>query len=79
MKTAEEIISEIKELSPEERRIVVDFVESQKEESFIITRYSPEDMAKLDQDQEEARQGINISPELEGDEAIAYLEKLRQR
>ncbi|MEW6237004.1 MAG: hypothetical protein AB1656_16590 [Candidatus Omnitrophota bacterium] len=79
MKTAEEIISEIKELSPEERRIVVDFVESNKEEAFAITRFSSEDMALLDQCEEEAEQGINVSPVLKTtEESIAYLRQFRK-
>jgi len=76
MKTAEEIILEIKELSPDERQKVAEYIYS--DEEFPEENYSPEDMALLDQDEEEYRQGINISPELEGDEAIAYLERLRQ-
>jgi len=78
MKTAEEVISIILELSPEERQKVVHFLYDEDDEAFKMEEYSPEEMEKLDTDQEEARRGINISPVLEGDEAISYLERLRK-
>ena len=70
MNTAQEYIDGFKELPPKEKQVVVDFVVSVKEqeETNFLNKafeaeyireenYSPEDMAKLDKAQEEARQG----------------------
>ena len=79
MITAAEIILEIKELSLEEREKVVDFVDSTRKETFQITQYSLEDVALLDQCDEEAEQGINVSPVLKTtEESIAYLRQFRK-
>ena len=59
MKTAAEIILEIKELPLEERQKVVDYLNTNEEE-FIETCYSPENMAIIERRDEEARQGINV-------------------
>lgn len=74
MKTADEVIQDIQELSFEERQKVVDYLLLEDDEPFQPTRLSPEDMAKLDQDMEEYRQGIDVSPVLRTkEEIIAYL------
>jgi len=73
MKTAEEIILEFQELPPEERQKVVEYVDSSREEAFPMTRYSSEDMAKIDHDLEEAEQGINIEEFSSMEEAIKSL------
>ena len=84
MKTAQEIILEIGELPPEERQAVFDYVDSQKDVDSHIdleyqpTQYSSEIMTELDRAQEEARQGININGPFSGQEALDYLERLRQ-
>ena len=77
MKTAQDVIMEIQELPPEEKQIVVDFVASIQEEEFFEENYSPEDIAKILQAGELAEKGIGVSPELEGEEAVHYLKKLR--
>ena len=59
MKTAEQIILEIKELPPKEQQKIIEFVDSTKEE-FLETCYSPEDMAIIDQRDEETRKGVNM-------------------
>ncbi len=76
--TAYEIIKEIEKLPLKEKQIVVDYLDSM-EDVFQQTHYSVEDMAKLDQAQEEAHNGINVSPEMDEEEAIEYLRKLRQQ
>lgn len=76
MKTAEEIIQEIKELPLEERQKVADYM-SVEEEPFLETNYSPEDMAKLYQDIEEYNQGIDVVGPFTGEDAIAYLKQYR--
>jgi len=78
MKTAEEIILEFKELPPEEWQKVVEYVETAKENAFSITHYSPEDMAKIEHDLEEAKRGINISgPFYTNEELLAHLDSLQ--
>jgi len=77
MKTAEEVIVIIQELPPEEREKVAEYLNA-SEEQFMEEDYSPEDAAKILKSVEEADRGINVSPELEGDEAIAYLQRLRR-
>ena len=42
-----------------------------------VTVYSPDTMAKLERAQVEVHREINIRPELEGEEALAYPERLR--
>ncbi len=73
---AEEITLTIKKLSPEKMRIVADFVNAVKDESFKITKYSDEDMAKIEQDALEAKQGINVSGPFVGEEANEHLRRL---
>lgn len=78
MRTAEEIIQEIKELPWEERQKVAEYLSVEEEEPFLKTRYSPEDMAKLERDVEEYKQGIDISPVLKTpEEIIAYLNQFK--
>ncbi|RJP30549.1 MAG: hypothetical protein C4527_09395 [Candidatus Omnitrophota bacterium] len=78
MKTAQDVIMEIQELPPEEKQIVVDFVASIQEETYNPTYYSPEDMAKIDHDMEEAEQGINVSgPFYTTEEILAHLDSLK--
>ena len=78
MNTALEYIEGFNNLPPEERQIVIDFVNStNEEEDFVITHYSDDDLAELDRRYEEAKRGINVSPELEDSEAVNYLKKLR--
>lgn len=79
MVTAEEITLTIKALSPEKRQIVADFVNAVKDESFKITKYSDEDMAKIDQDAREAKQGINVSGPFVGEEANEHLRRLMRK
>ncbi|MEW6236317.1 MAG: hypothetical protein AB1656_13100 [Candidatus Omnitrophota bacterium] len=76
MKTAEEIILEFKELPPEEWQKVVEYVEAAKENVFPITHYSPEDMADIEHDLEEAKRGENVVGPFTGEEANEYLRKL---
>jgi len=76
MKTAEEIILEFKELPTEEWRKVVEYVDSAREDAFQITHYSPEDMAKIEHDLEEAKRGINVVGPFKGEEANEYLRNL---
>ncbi|MEW6237179.1 MAG: hypothetical protein AB1656_17490 [Candidatus Omnitrophota bacterium] len=78
MKTAQEFIAEYQKLSLEEKQIVAYYVISNDNEDFPEENYSPEDAAKICKSVEEADQGINVSPELEGNEAIAYLQRLRR-
>ncbi len=77
MKTAEEIILEIKELSREERKKVADYLQSEENDDFQEEHYSPEDISRILKAGEEAEKGIGVSPELEGEEAVDYLRKLR--
>lgn len=76
MKTAEEIIHQIQELSPEEQQKVTNFVFSQQNDDSE-ENYSDDDIAKILQAGEEAENGIGTSPELEGEEAIQFLRNLR--
>ncbi len=76
MKTGAQFITEFEKLAPEEKQIVVDYVVSSGDGIFKETDYSPEIMAEIEHDLEEARQGINVSPELEGEEAVNYLRRL---
>jgi hypothetical protein len=76
MKNAAEIILEIKGLPPEERQKVADYLNTYAEEEFSITKLSPEDMALLDQDEKEYRQGINTSGPFYGKDVIAHLDSL---
>jgi len=76
--TAYDIIREIEKLTSDEKKIVIEYIDSMKEK-FEPTRYTPEDMKKLDQAQEEAHKGMNLSEEYEGEEAIQYLKKLRHQ
>ncbi len=78
MKTGAQFITAFEKLAPEEKQIVVDYVVSNGKEIFKETRYSPEIMDEIEHDLVEARQGINVSPELEGEQAVNYLKRLRQ-
>jgi len=78
MKTAEKIIQEIRNLPPEERQKVADYLYAEEEELFRVTKLSPEDMAKLDRDMEEYRQGIDVSPVLKTkEEILSYLNQYK--
>lgn len=77
MRTAEEVISIIQELSIEERKKITDYLVANEEE-FIEENYSLENMAMLDRIQAEAENGINVSPRLKGEEANLYLRNLRK-
>ncbi len=72
MKTAEEVISILQELSPEERQKVADFLNSSYKE-IVYENYSEEDIAKLDQIQDEIENGINIEEFSSMDEALKSL------
>ena len=76
MKTVDEIILDIQELPFEDRQKVVDYLLLDEGEPFQPTRLSPGDMAKLDQDIEECRQGIDVAGPFTGEEAVAYLDQL---
>lgn len=76
MKTAEEIIHQIQELSPEEQQKVTNFIYSQQNDDSE-ENYSDDDITKILQAGEEAENGIGTSPELEGEEAIQFLRNLR--
>lgn len=78
MKTALELIAEYKVLPPEEKRIVVDYVNSAENEVYPEEEYSPEDIAKILKSGEEAERGINVSYALEGEGVIAHLQRLRR-
>jgi hypothetical protein len=52
---------------------VVDFVVSIQEETYIPTRYPPENLAKIDHDIEEAENGINVERFSSMDEALKSL------
>ncbi len=71
MKTAEQVISDIKELPVEEQLKVADYLNAQEE------NYSDEDIAKILQAGEDAEKGIGVSPELEGEDAVNFLRNLR--
>jgi len=60
MKTTEEIIQALKELSPEERDKVTDSLTPENDAVFMEENYSEGDMAKIHHDAEEAAQGINV-------------------
>jgi len=74
MKTAENIIADIKRLAPDQQEKVIDFVAS------IIDQeeFSEEETALILQASEEAKQGINMSGPFRGEEAINYLRRLRK-
>jgi len=58
----------------------VDFLVKAFDEEYVEEEnYSPEDIAKLDRLQAEAEKGINMSPELEGEEITNYLDRLRAK
>ncbi len=89
MKTAEDIIEEIQELAPDQKNKVIDYVNSIQdeknaeflnrafEEEYVEEEnYSPEDIAKLDRAQEDAKKGINMSGPFRGEEVINFLRRL---
>lgn len=90
MKTAEDVITDFKELTLDQQEKVVEFVISvQKqgdtrflnkaflEEYIEEENYSPGDIARLNRAQEEANLGINTNGPFKGKEAIGFLQKLR--
>jgi hypothetical protein len=79
MKTAQEVILSIDELSPEEQQAVFVYIENlQSEKPFQETNYSPEEMAKIDKDLEEAEKGINVcGPFHTTEEIFAHLDNLQ--
>lgn len=79
MKTAEDIIQEIEELSPEEREKVSNYFSSEMEGIYREEKYSEEDIAKLEQDALEAKQGINVVGPYKGEEANEYLRTLMRK
>ncbi len=92
MKTAQEYIEGFKELAPDQKEKVINFIISVKEEenaNFLNKafeeeyiqeeNYSLEDIAVLNCIQEEAEQEINMSPALEGKAAIDYLTELEKQ
>ncbi|MEW6236319.1 MAG: hypothetical protein AB1656_13110 [Candidatus Omnitrophota bacterium] len=77
MKTAEEVIEILQELPPEERRKVAEYL-YESEEEFLEENYSPEDMAKIEHDLEEAKQGINvIGPFYTTEELLSHLDSIQ--
>lgn len=58
MKTAEKINQELKEHPSENPGKVTNFLTS--EEEYLEENYSEEDLAKINHDAEEAKQGINV-------------------
>jgi hypothetical protein len=78
MQTDEDIILTINELPPEKKRIVIDYINAVKEESFKVTHYSPEVMVEIDRDAEEAKRGENVYGPFKGKEAIDFLTELEK-
>ncbi len=78
MKTAKDIIQEIKDLPEEKKQKAAAYLNADEEEEFLEESYSEEDIARILQAGEEARQGINVVGPFEGEEAIEYLRKLRK-
>jgi len=79
MKTAEDIIQDLQELSPEEREKVSDYFTSEMDGIYREEHYSDEDMAKIEQDALEAKQGINVVGPFRGEEAVEYLRSLMRQ
>ncbi len=79
MHTDEEIVLTIKELPPEKKRIVIDYINAVKEESFKVTHYPPEVMAEINHDAEEAKRGENVYGPFRGQEAIDFLTELEKQ
>lgn len=59
-KAADEIILEIQELPPDERKKVADYLNAGDGEEFLEEDYSPEDSALLDRIQDEAERGLKV-------------------
>lgn len=59
MRTAEEIILEIKELPPEEIQKIEDYLLQDRDECEL----SPEELAEVNQREADAGRGENLSPE----------------
>lgn len=78
MKTAEEVISIIQEMSPEERLKVTNYLNAQEEGIFLGKEYSSEDIARIERDLQEAEQRINRSVSFDTtEETFAHLDLLR--
>ncbi|MEW6237178.1 MAG: hypothetical protein AB1656_17485 [Candidatus Omnitrophota bacterium] len=75
MKTAEDVITDFRELAPDQQEKVIDFVAS------IIDQeeFSEDDIALILQAREEAKQGINMSGPFRGEEANEHLRKLMRK
>jgi hypothetical protein len=73
MKTAQDIITDFQELSPDQQEEVINYVVSIYEQE----EFSKEDTAKILEAKEDAKKGINMSGPFVGEEAINHLRKLR--
>lgn len=60
MKSTQEFIIQFDELPPEEQQVIIDYVVSKKDATLKSTHLSPEDMAVIDQRDEETQIGINV-------------------
>ena len=76
LKTADEIILEIKELPLEERQKVADFLISDVEEEFFEEDYAPEVIERILQAGEETEKEENTDGPYQGDNVTAPLKAL---
>lgn len=77
MKTAEEIILDIQELSLEERQKIREFMDEKDE--YVETCYTRKVMEEISHDVEEAEKGINVSGTFDNaQEVISHLKRLRK-
>ncbi|MEW6234456.1 MAG: hypothetical protein AB1656_03645 [Candidatus Omnitrophota bacterium] len=74
MKTADDAITDFRELAQDQQEKVIDFVTSIVDQE----EFSEEDTALILEAGEEAKQGINMSGPFVGEEAINYLRRLRK-
>lgn len=75
MTTAQEYIECFKELAPDQKQIVIDYVVSVIDDE-VQDEFSEEDIAIVLQAKKEADQGINISGPFVGEEANDHLRNL---
>ena len=90
MHTSQEVINAFLELSPKQQEEVRDFVNATNSDVDFLVKavdeeyvreenYSDEDQAVLDQCQDDANKGINMSGPFEGKAAIDYLTELEKQ
>ncbi|RJP20340.1 MAG: hypothetical protein C4527_25280 [Candidatus Omnitrophota bacterium] len=75
MKTAQDVITEIQKLTPDQMEEVFHFVVSIMEQQ---EEFSEEDTALILEAREDAKRGINMSGPFVGEEAINHLQRLRK-